>query len=702
VQRLRELLSGGQADPSSLGVDGGISVHDAVKNPELWHREAAASASGAAAQKGKASKAQLAQQSAAEEAAQAQYKTPFLDWSGWAASPMSSLIPEQARAPRAFAPCLRTLAVAPWNPPPHYLRIQGHLLYLHVATLEGEHIFITATTHGFYINRSTSFTFDPSPRDEPYYSCSLFDILCGYSKLFLANFARLFQDPVSQRDYYAVVPIANCLPAHPWLARVHAHTPDALRSQAAFLLTGATSPDTLEGTRDWNDELQSTRELPRATLAERLVRDRVLNRAYAEFTLAAVRAVPRVAGGEVQAMNPMDRPDARMYLCNNLFLSKGADGVDIYPHMGGDEAAHVAVSKDLHGIRALSNLDVEGLCLLGTVVVDWKGERWVAQSVVPGLFRRRDEDELEEGVESKPKADSAAATESAGAIGKIDPKEDTQVVYGGVEGPEVIRTDASFHKLFGKVAEALHLARHEVPDAEGEKKDLWLSVDSKGLRGADGRKYALDLARLNPVDIEWLERDIDGPLVTGDAASAPGAYPHRMTLLRQELLEVYYDAEFRKWAREQLAARTAENEAKAEAEKPAADAEAKEGEEKAEAAADAGEAEASTKAPEPTIDPSQFKLAFNPDAFVEFKGVAAGAPAKALITDESEPSVAAVRAAARYLRDAAIPRLVTDVASGLFAAQDGSTLTRQLHVRHQRALPRLRGAALRAGEQGQA
>lgn len=36
ILRLRDLLSGGQADPTAIGVDGGISVHDAVKNPDLW------------------------------------------------------------------------------------------------------------------------------------------------------------------------------------------------------------------------------------------------------------------------------------------------------------------------------------------------------------------------------------------------------------------------------------------------------------------------------------------------------------------------------------------------------------------------------------------------------------------------------------------------------------------------------------------
>lgn len=659
VQRLRELLSGGQADPSSIGIDGGLSVQDAVKNEETWIAEQKVESTAKTQQvttKKTQANGHKQQRSTSDDEEEALAKELFSDFSNWKSGDVSNLIPKQARAERAFPHCLRHLAIASWSPPPHQLRAKGHLFYLHVITLEGENLFITASIQGFYVNRSTVHRFDPTPRagSEQYASCSLFDVLCAASPMFLTNFAKLFQDPVSQRDYFAVVPISNCIQAHPWLARQHQHVADPLRVQSAYLLTGATSIDTLDGTRDWNDEIQSTRELPRSTLQERLMRDRVLNRVYAEFTLAAARAVPRVAAGEVQAMNPMDKRDAQMFIVNNLFISKGVDGVDLYPHMGGDEAAHVAVSKDVQGIRCLNNLDVEGICLLGTVVIDWMGERWVAQSVVPGLFRRRDDEVDDEG---NPVPDQG------------DGKDDTQVIYGGVEGPEAIKEDATVHALFGRVAKSLHLAQHTVPDAEKKQHWLWLSVDSKGLRGADGRKYALDLARLNPVDITWLEQDMQGKIIDGEQGKeidSEAAYPHRMTLLRQELLEIYWDFELRNWAQKELA------------EKASASAvEGKEGDnEKVE-----------SKEPE-RLDASQFQLAFNPDAFVEFKPaetegeeIKQSAQPTVLINDEKDPAVEAVRNASRFLRDKAMPRLVTDVAIGTHTTQDGRSLTRQLHAR---------------------
>ena len=672
VQRLRDLLSGGASDPSAIGVDAALSVQDAVRNPQEWqHDTSRHNGNGhAAANKG------------GRDTSDHDSQLPLVDWAGWPAVTAIDLIPQVARRPRALPVCLRQLSLASWNPPPQHCKLNGHLLYLQVGTLEGEVIFITASTNGFYVNRSSGARFDPSPRPagQDFASCSLFDLLCGFSPLFLSTFAKLFNDPLSSRDYFSAVPVTNTLPAFPWLARNHSHNADPLRSQAAFLLTGATSADTLEGTRDWNDELQSARELPRTTLPERLMRDRVLNRIYSEFTQAASRAIPKVAAGEVQAMNPMDKRDAQMFIVNNLFISKGADGVDLYPHMGGDEAAHVAVGKDIQGVKTLNSLDVNGLCLLGTIVVDWKGERWVAQSVVPGLFRRRDDaDDQLEAADSK--AQNGAETDvlkmptesKDGKPVKGDLNDDTQVVYGGVEGPEVIRDNAAFHKLFHQVAQTLHLNEHDVEDANGKKHPLWLSVDSKGLRGADGRRYVLDLARLNPVDINWLESDMAGSIHGGgkSSSSEDERYPHRMTLLRPELLEIYWDSEFRKWARAKLAAR---QEAKA-----AKDAEAKE----ATANGDTEQADAEQE-PE-RLDSSEFKLTFNPDAFVEFKvadaSVEDGAKVITPIKDESDASIAAVRQASDYLRKVAIPRFVTDVAAGLFTAADGGALSRQMHAR---------------------
>ena len=600
IQRLRDLLSGTQSDPASVSVDAGATVHDAIVHANEWAHDAHMPA------------------------------PPKPSWRGWPQDGTAQLLPALARYPRVLPKCVRGMALSAWNPPPKSWALRGHLLYLSIDTLEGDVLHITASVNGFFLNASSSQKFQPQPHpSKALHSSSLFDLLCAASPLFLQNFALLFNDPVSTRDYFSALPVMNSLPAAPWLAREPKHESDPMRTQTAFLLTGAMSADTLDGSRDWNEELQSSRELPRSSLAERLMRDRVLNRLYAEFTLAAARVVPRVAAGEVAPMNPADAPAAHMYLYNNLFVTRGTDSVDMYRFLGGDAAAHVAVGKDLQGVRRLGNLDIEGLSLLGTVVIDWLGERWVVQTVLPGLFRQV--------------AADAAASQSDGSTA-------SHVAYGGVEGPDTIHTDPAFHKVLSVAGKSLHVAEHKMRDAQGMEHELCLSVDCKGLRGTDGRMYLLDVSRHTPMDVTWLDHDMEGSVLEGTDTAA---YPHRLPLLRPELIDAYWDMHLHEFARDKLARQRASN-----------------------------EASSPSTATSSQVDVSDFSLNFHPDAFAEFR-TGSGDDARVIqpATDESIPSIAAVRKVSEYLRKEVIVRLISDVAAGLTSAVDGIALTNRMHAR---------------------
>ena len=52
--------------------------------------------------------------------------------------------------------------------------------------------------------------------------------------------------------------------------------------------------------------------------------------------------------------------------------------------LGGDAAAFVAPRNDLQGVKVYNAVDLEGLYTLGTVVVDYRGYRVTAQSIIPG------------------------------------------------------------------------------------------------------------------------------------------------------------------------------------------------------------------------------------------------------------------------------------------------------------------------------
>jgi protein TIF31 len=575
--------------------------------------------------------------------------TPVPPYDLTSAGTVSSLLPKQ----RDSAPkTVKSISLSAWNPPPYHLRMRGHLLYLVITTLEGDQHYITSHTTGFYVNRSTNAKFDPEPRQmsKPSRAHSLITLLNQISPLFEKRFVEL-QEFNGARDPLASYALANTIPSAPWLVSpsstsLQQHQADATRPQEPYLLAGADNAETL---RDWNEEFQSTRELPKETVQDRVFRERLTAKLFAEYNEAAVRGAVLVARGEVQPLNPTEGRDAQIFVYNNVFYSFGADGVGTFASDGGDEAARVATGKDVAGVRAVNQLDVNGLFTPGTVVVDYLGKRIVGQSIVPGIFKQRDPGEH-------------------------------QIDYGGVEGKDTIATHEGFVKPFAELSKAMRVKQHAVWDQKSERHELEASVETKGLLGTDGRKYVLDLYRVTPLDVAWLEK------YRGEGESEEERYPHRMAVLRPELVDSYRILKLREYISEQLTKKKegqaesgAEEEdkeqlANGEAATQAADTHA-DGEEKALAN---GEASTEDKKPkqQETVDVSGFSFTLNPDVF-------SGQHPQ---TDEEKVEMAQdetdVRAVCAYLSDDVLPRFVKDLQDGEVGfPMDGLGLVRDMHKR---------------------
>ncbi|KAF9579168.1 Intracellular distribution of mitochondria, partial [Lunasporangiospora selenospora] len=472
--------------------------------------------------------------------------------------------------------CVKSIALSGWNPPPHHLRLRGDLMYLIVTTLEGETVQITSTATGFHVNKSTSNLFDPSPRTDTKAASdhSLIVLLEKVSPMFATNFKKL-QEFITRHHMLEVLPVTTAQPAYPWAIQSTPHTFDPTRPTEAYLNYGTDSVDSL---RDWNDELQSHRELPRSNLQEKVMRDRFLNKINADFAEAAVRGAMDVVNGNVVPLNPLEPEESHMYVYNNIFFSKGFDGRNTFEKLGGDEAAHVATGKDLEGVRTLNTVDVEGLYTLGTVVVDYKGVRVVAQSIVPGIFRQQEE---------------------------------SSIVYGSIDNGPLVKSDEKFHEILGQAAKALHLAEHAVEDGEGKSTNLWTSFDTKGLMGADGRRYLLDLYRLNPVDVGFLEKDVP-------AKDGMPEYPHKLTLLRPELMMLFWEHKLRSWIQERAAEIQKRAEEKKAAE-PKSDESKEEKKDEAKTEKLTEEAPAKESTSEDDVNILDFDLSFNVDSFTSVK-----------------------------------------------------------------------------------
>ncbi|KAH8144960.1 uncharacterized protein LAJ45_10980 [Morchella importuna] len=558
--------------------------------------------------------------------------------------------------------CIKGMCLSSWNPPPHNLRQRGHLLYLQVTTNEGEQFQISAHVSGFYVNKCTNNKFDPTPKTSPKLQSahSLITLLSMISPSFEKDFAT-FQEWNSRKDPLITYPPTNAIPASPWLVpgqNTSSHQADQARPQETYLISGTESGDSL---RDFNEEFQSTRELPRETVQDRVFRERLLSKLFADYTDAAVRGAVAIARGELAPLNPTEGRDAQIYVHNNIFFSHGSDGVGTFASEGGDEAARVATGKDVMGVKAVNGLDIPGLQTPGTVVVDYMGRRLVAQSIVPGIFRPREEGQ-------------------------------SQIDYGGVEGKDVVASNEIFVPLFEKMSQAMRVKKHTVWDKEQKSHELVASVETKGLLGTDGRKYVLDLYRITPLDIDFIEKYWKG--VEG---VTEGGYPHRMAVLRPELVEAFWKVKMREYVSAELEKRkktkedatavegAAKEEAKQEAKEPSGEAAKEEAKEETPVegeAAKEGEEESkevAEKKPEEaqeTIDISGFDFALNPDV------MSGQVPQTDEEKAQMEKDEKDVRDACAFLQEKIIPRLIEDLKEGeVGSPMDGHSLTRLMHKR---------------------
>lgn len=75
--------------------------------------------------------------------------------------------------------------------------------------------------------------------------------------------------------------------------------------------------------------------------------------------------------------------------------------------------------------------------------------------------------------------------------------------YGSVdEGKTIFKTE-EFHELMLKLAEQLAIKTSKIKDEKDQEFELAGSIDCKGIRGTDRRKYLLDLIRLTPRDANY-------------------------------------------------------------------------------------------------------------------------------------------------------------------------------------------------------
>ncbi|CAG9863368.1 unnamed protein product [Phyllotreta striolata] len=420
--------------------------------------------------------------------------------------PLTALQPQikEQKSPQ----CVKVLTTSAWNPPPGHRKIHGDLMYLFVVTLEDKHYHISACSRGFYINQSGAEEFNPKAATPSHLCHSLIELLNQISPQFKRNFA-LLQKKRSQRHPFERVTTPYQL--YSWTAPPMEHTLDAIRAEDTFSSKLGYEEHIPGQTRDWNEELQTTRELPRKTLPERLLRERAIFKVHSDFVAAATRGAMAVIDGNVMAINPGEEAKMQMFIWNNIFFSLGFDVRDHYKELGGDAAAFVAPRNDLQGVRVYSAVDLPGLYTLGTVVIDYRGYRVTAQSIIPGILEREQEQ---------------------------------SVVYGSIDFGKSVLTHPKYLDLLSKAGQQLKILPHHVINDKNESVELCSSVECKGIIGNDGRYYILDLLRTFPPDVNFLKLEGEDLSREVKLLGFPIEHKHKLCCLRQEMIDSFVDSRY--------------------------------------------------------------------------------------------------------------------------------------------------------------
>ncbi|KAK0087716.1 hypothetical protein PV326_005064 [Microctonus aethiopoides] len=419
------------------------------------------------------------------------------------------LLPLQPQAKeQKCPPCLKVLTTSGWNPPPGHRKLHGDLMYLQVITLEDKQYYVTACARGFFVNQSSKEIFNPKPATPSHLCHSLIELLNQLSPAFKRGFVAMQRRRTQRHPFERV---ATPYQLYAWSAPQTEHTIDAIRAEDTFSAKLGYEEHIPGQTRDWNEELQTTRELPRKNLPERLLRERAIFKVHSDFVAAATRGAVAVIDGNVMAINPGEEAKMQMFIWNNIFFSLGFDVRDHYKELGGDAAAFVAPRNDLQGVRVYAAVDLPGLYTLGTVVIDYRGYRVTAQSIIPGILEREQEQ---------------------------------SVVYGSIDFGKTVLTHEKYLELLNKAGQQLKILPHKVINDAGEEIELCSSVECKGIIGNDSRHYVLDLLRTFPPDVNFLK--LDGVELSKEARALgfPVEHKHRLACLRQELIDSFVEARY--------------------------------------------------------------------------------------------------------------------------------------------------------------
>jgi protein TIF31 len=391
----------------------------------------------------------------------------------------------QATAGKPLPKCVNHITFSGWNPPPGNRKLRGDLFYLEIETLEGKQFHITATPNGFFVNSTkgnSQFVPTPIGGGKQFNSHTLLGLLWEISPLFRKEFPKLLTARTKKHPF-EVTPVP--FPVPKWVDVHSKHQYDPNRSEETLLTILGNDPRTQQ--REWNEEYQSCKELPSGTMEEKIIRDRTLFKIHCDFVDAATRGAQAVVDKCLLPVNPIDPEPNQVYIQNNIFFSfaddnyRSEENEPVVPRRPVKEEASAApldqyaysnANNDLKGVISFNEADVRGIHTLSSAIVDYRGYRVIAQSIIPGILQG---------------------------------DQGSKHVYGSIDDGKSFAHEEKYHELMQEACKKLSLKEHQVTDKEGVAHTICCPAECKGIVGSDGRFYVLDLVRTTPRDTNFVD-----------------------------------------------------------------------------------------------------------------------------------------------------------------------------------------------------
>lgn len=320
---------------------------------------------------------------------------------------VSALSENTTGAPLAEA--IKNVAISGWNPVPMQRRLRGDLLYIEVVLANEGTVYITATSQGFYVNRCSRHYFDPSPAHNAFFAHDLFTTLYGFSDGVKQAWDKLSEaaDAASSSQLAAepLDAVAEMLlsaadskiskPANTWIlptasndsgvaVKRNAHSYDSTRAQES--LSDLCGPEELCAPREWNDEAQSIDALKPQEFSEKIIKARLQCKIISEFTENCKQIAVAIAEGRIAPLTFADPSQSDIFVYNGIFFNRAEDAKDSFKICEGEDACRKIIARDYNNQKLIRTLGVDNLTTVLCTIVDYKGVRYVGQSILPGIL----------------------------------------------------------------------------------------------------------------------------------------------------------------------------------------------------------------------------------------------------------------------------------------------------------------------------